>query len=202
MSLPKYVPLTAALKWIAFGDWTDGNTPWSNYAQAKQQFEEALVRFLDRASEGAISVRGRLAPRLDADPMSLETSDVPAARFHDCRQYDLTCAGLRRGEGLLGFPEEDGISYVYVHRPIDRHEFYRDVLVSCEDVVREFPASAVGPKTTHQDVVEWCKDWLASDRGGEKKAWPVFSKEPRFKGCSRDDWFRPAWREVKTLKKQ
>ena len=197
MSSPKYVPLTATLKWIAFGDWTDGDTPWSNYARAKQQLEEALVRFLDKASEGVMSVRGRFAPSLDADPMSLETSDVPAARFHDYRQYDLTCAGLRRGEGLLGFPEEVGTSYVCLHRPLDQHEFYRDVLVSREDVVREFPASAAGPKTTHQDVVKWCKEWLASGRGGQNKAWPVFSKVPQFKGCSRDDWFRPAWDEAK-----
>jgi hypothetical protein len=200
MSSSSYVPLGTALAWIAFGDWTDGDTPWSNYTQAKRQLEDALERFLGKASEGVISVRGRLAESLDADPIDLDTSDVPATRFHDLRQYDLTCVGLRRGEGLLGFPEEGETSYDYVHRPIGRHEFYRDVLVSRDDLVREFPASAVGPKATHQDVVRWCREWQASDQGGQNKAWPVFSKDPRFKGLSRDDCFRPAWGEAKRSK--
>lgn len=202
MSSPVYVRLSAALSWIAFGDWTDAVTPWNDYAQAKQQLEDALVRFLDKASEGVISVRGRFAEGLEGDPIDFDTSDVPAAQFHDFRQFDLTCSGLRRGQGLLGFPGEDGGSFGYVHRPISRRGFYRDVLVSRVDVEREFPASSVGPKATHKEMVQWCKRWLATGQLSMNQAWPAFSKEPRFKGCSRDDCFRPAWNEAKNTLNQ
>jgi hypothetical protein len=193
----RYAPLSTVLSWIAFGDWTDADTHWDGYAQAKEQLEDALARFTDRASDGLILVRGKLAVGSDVDQVALDTDDIPAARFHDFRQYDLTCCGLRYGEGLFGFPEQVENSFNYVHMSSGRRDFYRDVLVRREDVDREFPASAVGPKTTHQDVVKWCKEWLANGRGGQTKAWPVFSKVPQFKGCSRDDWFRPAWDEAK-----
>lgn len=202
MSSSVYVRLSAALSWIAFGEWTDSVTPWNDYAQAKQQLEDALLRFLDKASGGVISVRGRFAEVLEADPIGLDTSDVPAAQFHDFRQFDLTCSGLRRGEGLLGFPEEDGDSFRYVYQPLSQPGFYRDVLVSRIDVEREFPASFVGPKATHIEMVQWCERWLASGKLGMNQAWPAFSNEPRFKGCSRDDCFRPAWNEAKRINKQ
>jgi hypothetical protein len=199
MPSKRYAPLSAVLSWIAFGEWTDADTHWDCYAQAKSQLEDAMARFSDTASDGLIFVRGKLAQNSDVDPVALDTDDIPAARFHDFRQYDLTCCGLRYGEGLLGFPEESENSFNYVHKPSGRRDFYRDVVVRREDVDREFPASTVGPKVTPEEVVRWCRDWVASGRGNNMNtAWPEFSKDPRFKGCSRDDWLRPAWNEAKT----
>lgn len=55
------------------------------------------------------------------------------------------------------------------------------------------------PRPSHADVVAWCRNWIESGKGnGEDKAWPHFQADPRHKGLTRDDWFRPAWREAKT----
>ena len=53
----------------------------------------------------------------------------------------------------------------------------------------------------HSRVVEWCRDWIESGKGnGMDKAWIAFRDDPQHAGLSRDDAFRPAWKEAKTGK--
>lgn len=55
------------------------------------------------------------------------------------------------------------------------------------------------PRPSHGDVVDWCKHWIESGNGnGMDKAWQDFQATPEHHGLSRDDVFRPAWREAKT----
>lgn len=61
--------------------------------------------------------------------------------------------------------------------------------------VEPFKAPAT-PRPSHADVVQWCKDWMNASKGGMDKAWNVFRKNPKHVGLSRDDVFRPAWREA------
>ena len=62
MPSKRYAPLSAVLSWIAFGEWTDADTHWDCYAQAKSQLEDAMARFSDTASDGLIFVRGNPYP--------------------------------------------------------------------------------------------------------------------------------------------
>lgn len=54
-------------------------------------------------------------------------------------------------------------------------------------------------RMTHANAVQWCRDWIAADRGnGMDKAWLAFKELPNADGCARDTFFRPAWTEAKT----
>lgn len=62
-----------------------------------------------------------------------------------------------------------------------------------------------GYRAGHKEVVAWCVDWLARQRSaglrtGEKLAWPEFQAVARHVGLSRDDVFRPAFRDAKSGK--
>lgn len=54
------------------------------------------------------------------------------------------------------------------------------------------------PLLPHSRVVEWCRHWIESGKGnGMDKAWEAFRTDPQHAGLSRDDAFRPAWKEAK-----
>lgn len=75
-------------------------------------------------------------------------------------------------------------------------ERYWSLLVNRNELIRMFPAS---PRPSHDACVEWCRDWIRSGRGdGENKAWLAFKVDEAHAGQSRDNVFRPAWREAKT----
>lgn len=195
----QYVALSEALSWIAFGDLADSVAHWQNYTDAKQRLEQALTDLLTAATSGTIRLRGKLVPNANADPVAINTDEIPATRFHDFRQYDQSCCGLRAGTGLFGFGEEAAGSFDYFYQPLGRQDFYRDVLVCRDDLISVFPAPFGGRKVSHAEVVQWCRDWIAGGRGNDgNKAWKEFSALPEFEGCSREDVFRPAWLEAKT----
>jgi len=193
-----YLALSEALAWIAFGDATNSEINWHDYAGGKAGLEEAVEAFVTAASCNKIPTLGKLVGSHSADPASFDTKIIPAERFHDYRQYDQTYCGLRRGRGLLGFSDEQDGCFVYNMPPLKDVEFYRDVIVDRQALLDQFPAKSVGIKVTHEHVVTWCRDWIANGKGGDSnKAWREFAKLPEFKGCSRDHWFRPAWDEAK-----
>ncbi len=52
-------------------------------------------------------------------------------------------------------------------------------------------------RPTHSEIVDWCRAWRrANPGGGVNRAWTAFKTVPRFKSCSRDDVFRPAFEEA------
>lgn len=54
-------------------------------------------------------------------------------------------------------------------------------------------------KRTYDEAVQWCVDWITNGKGnGMDKAWDEFKTDPKHKGLTRDDFFRPAWKEAKT----
>lgn len=60
-------------------------------------------------------------------------------------------------------------------------------------------SSVAVERFTYDEVVSWCRDWIASGKGnGMDKAWLAFQRLPNAKGCARDTFFRPAWNEAKT----
>jgi hypothetical protein len=198
-----YVTLSEALSWIAFSEWSGRGANWENYTDAKQRLELGLINFLQLATAGTLRVRGKLMPNADTDPDAIDTADILETRFHDFRQYDQNCCGLRVGTGLLGFAEERDGSFHYIHLPLARQEFYRDVLVGSDNLILAFPSLSKAPAATHADAVNWCQVWASSGRGTDgNKAWKEFTKQPQFEGWSRDDCFRPAWNEKKTKNKQ
>jgi hypothetical protein len=78
-------------------------------------------------------------------------------------------------------------------------EFYREVVVDRDALLKEFPPRLAGASVPFEDVVAWCRGWIANGKGNDSnKAWHAFSKLPEFEGCSRDEVFRNAWKEVKT----
>lgn len=198
-----FVPLSGALSWIAFGDWSNSDIHWQDYPAAKQRFENALISFLNAAITGAIKVRGKLVPDHTSDPKISNTIDIPSECFHDFRQFDQNFCGLRVGRGLFGYATQDGASFDHAHYSLGRKEFYRDVVVCRDALISHFPASLVGVNVPQEHVVSWCEEWIANGRGRNgNKAWKEFSQLPEFKGCSRDDVFRPAWDQAKRIKKQ
>lgn len=194
-----FVTLAQALSWIAFGDWSNSEDHWKSYADGKQRLERALEKLCDAACAGTLELRGRLAQKHDDDPRRFDTSVIPKERFHDFRQYDQMHCGLRVGGGLLGFGDENAQAFTYVHQPIVRKEFYRDVVLSKDQLVGEFPTPGAGTTASYGRVVEWCLDWIATEKGKNgNKAWQAFNATPEFRGCTREDFFRPAWEEAKT----
>lgn len=197
-----YLTISQALAWIAFGDVTNSETHWGDYAGGKAALEEAVEEFVTSASCGKISTLGKFVSSHSADPASFNTEAIPIERFHDYRQYDQTYCGLRRGLGLFGFADEqDGCLVYEVPRLKEQEEFYRDVVVDRRALLEEFPPTSVGITVTYKHVVKWCRDWIANNKGSDgNKAWSEFKNCPEFKGCSRDHTFRDAWTEAKTTK--
>jgi hypothetical protein len=71
------------------------------------------------------------------------------------------------------------------------------IVVSAESVKAEFPGASKKRKS-HAEIVQWCRDWIVAGKGtGMDKAWPDFRDDPAHVALSRDDVFRPAWREAK-----
>jgi len=194
-----FVTLSEAVSWIAFGDCSNSEIHWREYSQAKLMLENALTRFVDAASAGAIRTLGKLVAGHDIDPMSVDTVEIPAERFQDFRQYDQTYCGLRVGAGLFGFATEGNASFDYAVTSIGRREFYREVVVCRDDLIAQFPETMKGRRATPEEIEQWCRDWIKNGKGRDgNKAWKVFKDAPEFTGLSRDDCFRPAWEAAKT----
>lgn len=72
------------------------------------------------------------------------------------------------------------------------------VEVERDDIVRCWPRPTKQSCIPYSEVVAWCRRWIESGKGnGMDKAWKDFQAEPGHVGLSRDDVFRPAWKDAK-----
>lgn len=197
-----YLPLSQALAWIAFGDVTNSEIHWDDYAGGKAALEAAIEAFVTLASCGKIPTLAKFVSSHRENRATVNTEAIPNERFHDYRQYDQKYCGLRRGRGLFGFADEQDECFVYkVPRLKEVQEFYREVVVDRDALLKEFPSKLAGASVPFEHVVKWCRNWRANGKGNDgNKAWREFTKLPEFKGCSREHTFRPAWEESKPIK--
>lgn len=166
---------------------------------------EALRQLRDAVERGAVKVRGRFTPTYSlADAQLADVEDLTGTSFAKFSQFDVSTGGVRRQPH--GSPD--------VLWQDDPHSFDREseafsddaraadgylfVEVERDDVLRRWPHPVKTPRMSHDEVVAWCKCWIASGRSnGMDKAWQSFSVAPEHVGLSRDDVFRPAWKEAK-----
>jgi hypothetical protein len=72
-------------------------------------------------------------------------------------------------------------------------------VAASEQYLSHLEAEKSVARLTHEETVQWCRDWMASGKGnGMDKAYATFKKLPSASGCARDTFFRPAWTEAKT----
>ena len=166
---------------------------------------EAWRQLRDEVERGFVKLRGRFTPTYSptdahlADVVTL-TRDLLASYS----QFDVSTGGIRRQPA--GAPD---VLWQDHPNSFDR-EFqafgddaraaggYLMVEVERDGVLRSWPQPVKVPRKSHEEVVDWCQHWIASGRGnGMDKAWASFSAAPEHAGLSRDDVFRPAWKQAK-----
>lgn len=166
---------------------------------------QAWLQLREEVDRGTIKVRGRHSPTYSlADACMADAVELAGALLATFSQFDVSTGGVRRQpEGSPDVLWQDD------PRSFDR-EFesfgddmraaggYLMVEVERDGVIRRWPHPVKAPRKSHDEVVAWCKDWIASGRGnGMDKAWQAFHADPVNNGLSRDDVFRPAWKHAK-----
>lgn len=199
-----YVPLSEAIQWIYQS--VAGQTPLTSMSDF--DLNEAMERLADRGGNGVIGIRGRYIRSLrDLSQLPYaDTVELTPSILRDYRHLHVSKWGLQRGTGITS--NQNGPSFDegfarWTSRSDDPDYFpddgYFDVEVCRDDLMREFPAPPLAAKPSHDEVVSWCRHWIETGKGnGSARAWAAFQKMREFKGCSRDDVFRPAWNEAKT----
>jgi hypothetical protein len=89
--------------------------------------------------------------------------------------------------------------------PSKKHKFWEQRLfvkkadwVNFKNRLFDFGEHGQRPALSNDDIVKWCEEWISTGKGnGMDKAWGAFKSEPQHQGLSRDDCFRPAWKEAK-----
>lgn len=96
----------------------------------------------------------------------------------------------RAFQSYAGGPSDEGIPF---------GEAIAGVEVRQDDLLREFPAlEQRQPLVSHEEVVGWCRQKIASGTTDMNAAWKDFRSIPKFARHSRDGVFRPAWTDAKT----
>ncbi len=203
-----FVPLSEAISWIAFGYALDTNRlaqavdsfAFGSPVETQRTLEIAVSDLTRTASEiGKIAIIGKYVSDHLLSASAVLTERIDPIKFHDFARFDVVEDTLRYGTGLTWI-RSDNCSELSVSK---RPDAFIDVKVNRVDLLNHFPPNsrkrrkAVIP--THEDVVDWCRDWIAGGKGsGMDKAWNVFKLNPAHRGLSRDEAFRPAWRDAKT----
>lgn len=181
MSARNFCTLSEALSWIAFGlrvtsedleSELMGESFGYPYSDAKARLEAALKDLMTAVHAGQVEAQGRFHTTADSTDGAL-TRILTSAEARDYRAFDISCDGLRYGEGLLWLPEMENDEISYVQSPLLRFEYFSDVVVS-------FPAlkqagfkqgtspslkQAVKPTISAAAV----KDWFDSLPKGEQR---------------------------------
>lgn len=105
----------------------------------------------------------------------MDSAEEAYARAFQSYAGDLSDEGASLGSGLVG---------VEVHQ---------------DDLLHEFPALQPQQRlASHEEVVAWCRQKIASGTTDMNAAWKDFQSSPQFARHSRDNVFRPAWNDAKT----
>jgi len=210
-----FITLAEALSWIAFGySWDrdclcralDENV--FGQPDTKRAMEAATEKLTALAGGGEISMRGKFLKDLIANDGEVFTEDIEPIRLADFAEYDCLIDGFRYGKGLYWEDEENRLNEVFGHDV--RREVFVSVTVCRSELMSRFSVENFDhwsdrprrPRPSHEEIVQWCVDWmLANNCMGEKKAWPQFANHSRYSGMglSRDQWFRPAWKDAKEI---
>lgn len=167
---------------------------------------EAWLQLRDEVERGTIKVRGRHSPTYSlAEACMADVVELTGALLATFSQFDVSTGGVRRQpEGSpdvlwQGHPRSFDREFESFGDDMRAAGGYLMVEVVRDGVIQRWPRPVKVPRKSHDEVVAWCKRWMASGRGnGMDKAWQSFSDVPEHEGLSRDDVFRPAWREAKS----
>lgn len=140
----KYVTLSEALSWVAFGDPQKRDAFNKNlaiqafnipYNDAKQRLEIAVSLLVSAALDGKVKVNGKYLSDLGVGTYDEVTEEIPTIKFSDFKQFDITVDGLRFGNGLAWLPDE---KTKWIFKSSNRVDGYIDVTVQCSDLRRVF----------------------------------------------------------------
>ncbi|WP_019051635.1 hypothetical protein [Sphingobium xenophagum] len=166
---------------------------------------EAWHQLREEVEHGTIRMRGRLTETYSlADARLASVEDLSGNLLAEFPQFDISTGGIRREPGLSPYVLWSGDPQSF------RREFeafggnpralggYLMVEVERDGVIRRWPHPVKAPRKSHDEVVAWCEHWIAAGKGnGHDKAWNAFKTLPEHHGLSRDDVFRPAWKDAK-----
>lgn len=105
----KYVTISEALSWLAFGDVRKRealNKELADqafgipYKAAKQRLENVLSLFVSAALNGKVKLYGQYLSDLGAGADDEVTEEIPTIKLSDFKQFDITVDGLRFGSGF------------------------------------------------------------------------------------------------------
>jgi hypothetical protein len=178
------------------GHFQDRQSGLDKLADAWRQVREGV-----RA--GRLTMKGRHAPNYS--PYSLHGSgNLTDDLIVTYSQFDISTGGIRQQP--FGHPEVIWEGDLF---GLDRElqsfggdgrfeDGYMQVEIKRDELQDNWPNPVDRPRKSHQEVIDWCKRWIASGKGnGMDKAWASFSADPDHEGLARDDVFRPAWNEAK-----
>ena len=148
---PDWITLSEALSWIAFEKQEDKYELKKRLAQSNYStenllaLESGLEQLTSKASNGKIRILGRCVSLCGGSDEGALTEDIPIAKMHDFRAFDITTDGLCHGEGLMWLPRksdeaQDDLRYTF--RPVLRSEHYIDVKVDVVALRAECTTSA------------------------------------------------------------
>ncbi len=154
----KYVSLSEALSWIAFGDACGakelnkkmlGQAFGLPYRDTKQRLQKAVSMLSDEALKGKFDLLGKyITSQKDAD--AAVTEIIATFKLRDFKQYDITVDGLLFGSGLAWLPDESSSWTVTAPK---RLEAFIEVIAQRSDLKRVFSAGCVATIGTDKQVL-------------------------------------------------
>ena len=197
------VSLTQAVSWLALGEYLDSDALWARIAdnhECRQRAEEAIARLIASGEHSTLGFTGRKSASLDAY-QAANVEEMQPVAFASYQRFDMGHDAL-----LFGTPAAFDDEYwfdLYLPGPGDRNDGYFDVTLWKSELSPAFPNGGSNSQPTskqrHEIAVAWCRAWILERRGnGMDSAWDEFKIDPRHAGSSRDNVFRPAWKNAKT----
>jgi hypothetical protein len=169
-----------------------------------EKIAQAMTVIRHRVEGGGWELRGRYTPKYSVNEAQLAVPEaLTGSRLAAFSQFDIETGGLRRQPSgspsviWRGHQLVEDREWLSFTGPTGARDGYLGVEVRRDDVMGAF-APTPSPRLTYEQVIEWCRDWIAEGNGtGMDGAWIAFHADPAHAGFSRDDVFRPAWKEAK-----
>lgn len=184
-----------------------GTSYFENRDLGLEQLSAAWQSIREEAGNGAVILRGRYTSLYSlVDAHLAADQDLNINLLRTFTQFDVSTGGIRRqpikSPDVL-WPnhsssfEREFEAFADGDRAADG---YLLVEVERESLVKKFaPIWTPAVNERYSNAVQWCRDWIESGNGnGMDPAWAAFKAEPNHAGLSRDNVFRPAWKEAKT----